>query len=115
MDAKFALVCLALSAYWQVSAAALSAQLCSARNGLPYHLRDPGSRRYRFRLRLDSKISIHLSGDTDPINSPTTSIGKSSELLKRTHDLPMSSFLPAALKPSRSFASCFLSPYTDIR
>ncbi len=41
---------------------------------------------------------------------PMTSSGRSSAVLKRTHDFPMSSFLPAFLKPSLKAFAVGVSP-----
>ena len=53
---------------------------------------------------------IHFSIGTRATASPMTSSGRSSSDLNRTHDLPMSSFLPRALNAVRNHCSVFLSP-----
>ena len=53
---------------------------------------------------------IHFSIGTRATASPMTSSGRSSSVLNRTHDLPMSSFLPRALNAVRNHCSVFLSP-----
>src|SRR5262249_48796839 len=45
--------------------------------------------------RADSTYSMYVRAGTRRIASPITSSARSSSFLNRTHDLPMSSFLPA--------------------
>lgn len=56
------------------------------------------SRSHRFRLA--SYRAMNSSGRIAPTTSRTTSKGRSSGVLNRTHDFPISSFKPASAKPS---------------
>jgi len=60
-------------------------------------------------------ISTYCFMGIAPVASAITSSGRSSSFLNRMHDLPMSSFLPADLKPATRRCLMGLSVYAHIR
>src|SRR5688572_1378747 len=65
------------------------------------HELTPGYRRDDPLERAALAVATNRSSEVLPTTSPTVSRAKSSAALKRMQALPMSSFLPAALNPSR--------------
>ena len=66
-------------------------------------------------LRLASYCAMNASGGMDAMTSATASSTRSSTRLKRRHDLPMSSFRPAASNAARSPTSRSPSAWTQFR